>query len=86
MAIDQKYIDLINAEIDGEISAEDRALLDDYVAGNAEAAALRRKAAEAVVRTLKTLEDRVEREPTPSSGFVSPKRGKPRFGLFSFRD
>jgi len=41
-----------------------------------------RKAVEAATWTLKTLEDRVEREPTPSSGFVSPKRGKPRFGLF----
>ena len=41
MAIDQKYIALINAEIDGEISVEDRALLDAYAAGNAEAARLR---------------------------------------------
>jgi hypothetical protein len=41
MAIDAKYIDLINAEIDGEISAEDRARLDEYLAGNADARAFR---------------------------------------------
>jgi len=41
MAIEQKYIDLINAEIDGEISAADQALLDQAIAENAEAQALR---------------------------------------------
>ena len=32
MAIDQKYIDLINEDIDGEISGDDKALLDDFLA------------------------------------------------------
>lgn len=41
MTIEQKYIDLINAEIDNEISAEDQALLDEYIAQNADARALR---------------------------------------------
>ena len=41
MTIEQKYIDLINAEIDAEISAADQALLDAYIAQNADARALR---------------------------------------------
>jgi hypothetical protein len=41
MAIEPKYIDLINAEIDGEISAADRDRLEEYLAGNADARAMR---------------------------------------------
>lgn len=41
MAIDPRYVDLINAEIDGEISAADRARLEEYLAGDADARALR---------------------------------------------
>ncbi len=41
MTIEQKYVDLINAEIDDEISADDRALLKAFVAENADAKALR---------------------------------------------
>ena len=41
MTIKQKYIDLINAEIDGVISDRDQARLDKFVAGNEEARALR---------------------------------------------
>ena len=41
MAIDPKYVDLINAEIDGEISAEDRILLEEHVAQDPDARALR---------------------------------------------
>jgi len=41
MAIDDKYIELINAEIDAEISADDQALLDAYIAGNDDAKQLR---------------------------------------------
>jgi hypothetical protein len=41
MAVEPKFVDLINAEIDAEISAEDRALLDMYLAQNPEARALR---------------------------------------------
>ncbi|MDH3439111.1 MAG: hypothetical protein OEM63_00045 [Gammaproteobacteria bacterium] len=46
MTIEQKYIDLINAEMDDEISAEDQALLDAYIAQNADARALRDELAE----------------------------------------
>jgi hypothetical protein len=45
MTIDTKYVDLINAEIDGEISAEDRVRLEDYLAQNPEARALREELA-----------------------------------------
>ena len=41
MTTDQKYIDLMNAEIDGEISVEDQALLDAFVANDEAAQALR---------------------------------------------
>lgn len=41
MTIEQKYIDLINAEIDDEISAADRASLEAYLAENAAARTLR---------------------------------------------
>ena len=41
MNMDPKYVDLINAEIDGEISEEDRALLEQFLAENAEARAFR---------------------------------------------
>ncbi len=41
MAIDPKFADLINAEIDGEISAEDRILLEEHVALDPDARALR---------------------------------------------
>ena len=37
MAIDRKYIELVHAEIDGEISADDRALLEAFLADNPEA-------------------------------------------------
>ena len=40
MAIEQKYTDLINADIDGEISANDRAALEAFLAENAEGRAL----------------------------------------------
>ncbi len=40
MAIDSRYVDLINAEIDGQISAEDQVVLDQHLAENAEARAL----------------------------------------------
>ena len=40
MAIEQKYADLINADIDGEISAEHKAELDTFLEGNAEGRAL----------------------------------------------
>ena len=40
MAIDQKYTDLINADIDGEISDSDRADLQAYLAQGAEGRAL----------------------------------------------
>ena len=40
MAIDQQIIDLINADIDGELSAADKTLLDEHLAGNEEARAL----------------------------------------------
>lgn len=40
MAIDQKYIDLINADIDGEIGADDHAELQAFLAGDAEGRAL----------------------------------------------
>ena len=36
MAIEQKYTDLINADIDGEISDEDKAALDAFLSENAE--------------------------------------------------
>ena len=39
MAIDQKYLDLINADIDGDISDADRADLDAFLAQNSEARA-----------------------------------------------
>lgn len=41
MTIDPKYIDLMNADIDGEISADDRVKLEDYLAGHPEARAYR---------------------------------------------
>ena len=41
MAIDQKYIDLINADIDGILDDGDRAELDAFLAENAEGQALR---------------------------------------------
>jgi hypothetical protein len=41
MAIDPRYVDLINAEIDGEISAEDRARLEDYLEQDPDARAFR---------------------------------------------
>ena len=41
MAIDQKYIDLINADIDGVLDDGDRAELDAFLAENAEGQALR---------------------------------------------
>ena len=40
MALDEKYTDLINAAIDGEISAEDQANLDAFLAENADGRAL----------------------------------------------
>ena len=40
MTIEQKYIDLIYAEVDGMITDEDRAELEAFVADNAEARAL----------------------------------------------
>jgi hypothetical protein len=45
MTIDPKYIDLMNAEIDGEISAEDRARLENYLAQDPAARALREELA-----------------------------------------
>ena len=41
MAIDPKFVDLINAEIDGEISAEDRILLEEHIAQDPDTRALR---------------------------------------------
>lgn len=41
MAIDPKIVDLINADIDSEISAEDQALLDEHLAKNTDARTLR---------------------------------------------
>ena len=41
MAIEQKYQDLINADIDGEISAEEQAELQAFLADSAEGRALR---------------------------------------------
>ena len=41
MAIDPKIVDLINADIDSEISAEDQALLDEHLAQNTDARTLR---------------------------------------------
>lgn len=41
MAIDPKWVDLVNAEIDGQISAENQALLNQHLAENAEARAFR---------------------------------------------
>ena len=41
MGLEQKYFDLINAEIDGEISDAQQAELDSYLDGNAEAQACR---------------------------------------------
>ena len=41
MTIEQKYIDLIHADIDDEISAEERATLEAYLAENPAALALR---------------------------------------------
>ncbi len=41
MAIEQKYQDLINADIDGEISAADRTELEAFLADSAEGRALR---------------------------------------------
>jgi hypothetical protein len=40
MAIDQKFIDLINADIDGEIEPADKSDLDDFLLENDEARAL----------------------------------------------
>jgi hypothetical protein len=40
MAIEQKYQDLINADIDGEISAEEKTELQAFLAGSAEGRAL----------------------------------------------
>jgi hypothetical protein len=40
MAIDEKYTDLINADIDGELSDADKAKLQTFLAGNAEARTL----------------------------------------------
>jgi hypothetical protein len=40
MAIEQKYTDLINASLDGEISADGQAELDAFLAGSAEGRAL----------------------------------------------
>ena len=37
MAIEQKYIDLINADVDGEISPDDKRELDAFLAANDEA-------------------------------------------------
>lgn len=45
MTIDPKYIDLMNAEIDGEISAEDRARLENYLAQDPAARALKEELA-----------------------------------------
>ena len=41
MAIDPKFVDLINAEIDRGISAKDRALLEEHLAQDPDARALR---------------------------------------------
>lgn len=41
MSIEQKYIELINAEVDGEISAEERASLEAFLAESAEGRAYR---------------------------------------------
>jgi len=41
MAIEQKYIDLMNADIDGEIDQADKGHLDEFLAANDEACALR---------------------------------------------
>ena len=41
MAIEQKYRDLINADIDGEIGAEEKAELQAFLADSAEGRALR---------------------------------------------
>ena len=45
MAIDRKWVDLINAEIDGQISAEDQALLNQHLAENDEAMRFRNELA-----------------------------------------
>ena len=55
MAIDPKYIDLMNAEIDGEISADDRARLEEYLAEDQEARAFREELA-ATCAELNTVE------------------------------
>lgn len=43
MAIEQKYTDLINAAMDGEISADEQAVLDAFLANSAEGRALQEK-------------------------------------------
>ena len=61
MAVEAKFVDLINAEIDAEISAEDRALLETYLAQNPDARALRDE-----LRVVCAELDAVESIPPPS--------------------
>ena len=60
MAIEQKYIDLINAEIDREIEAADKAELDVFLADNEDARAL-----QAELATLARSIDSIDPESPP---------------------
>lgn len=60
MAIEQKYQDLINADIDGEISAEEKAELQAFLADSAEGHALHDR-----LTSLCTALDNVEEETPP---------------------
>lgn len=73
MAIDQEYTDLINADVDGEISDSDKAKLQAYLAANAEGRALHRE-----LSTLCSALDAVEVvEPPPHLRHVIMNSVKP---------
>lgn len=61
MAIEQKYIDLINADIDGEISEHDQAELQAFLGDSAEGRALH----DELSSLANTLEGMAEQEPPP---------------------
>lgn len=61
MAIEQKYIDLINADIDGEISSGDKASLETFLSQSSEGRALR----EALSSLCSSLETVKAEEPPP---------------------
>lgn len=61
MEMDPRYIELLNAEIDGEISADDRALLEAFLEDNADA----RRYRDEILETAQLLDSADMLEPAP---------------------